>query len=204
MTSAIRYHAPTLPHPADHLICEKPLGALYKPDNTLFRVWAPTASKLTLNVYYRPYGGRPQPIPMAQNEDGSWEITLAGDCLGVYYNYRAEGSDPRFNPQRELLDPYAKAVTAYDGRCMVVDDKTPITARPAFPLSEAIIYELHLRDFTIDADGGVQRRGKYLGLTETSTHLTGRRDITTGLDHLIELGVNVIQLLPIGTFHNDA
>jgi pullulanase len=204
MTSAIRYYAPTLPHPADHLVCEKPLGAIYKPDKTLFRVWAPTASKITLNVYHRPYGGRPQPVPLARNEDGSWEITLAGDCLGVYYTYSVAGEDVRFDAKREVLDPYAKAVTAHNGRCMVVNDKTPMTPRPSFPLSEAIIYEMHLRDFTLDPDSGVQRRGKYLGLTEAHTHLTGRRDIATGLRHLVELGVNVVQLLPIGTFHSDA
>ncbi len=209
MSSLIRYHAPVLPHPADHLVCEKPLGAIYKPDKTVFRVWAPTASKLTLHVYHRPYegpyGGKPQPVPMAQNEDGSWEITLAGDCLGVYYTYRAEGIDPRFNATRELLDPYAQAVTAHDGRCIVVNNSYTVTDRPTFSIDEAIIYELHLRDFTLDPDSGIRLRGKYLSLVEqASSHLTGRRDITTGLDHLLELGVNVIQLLPIGTFHSDA
>ncbi len=205
MSSLTRYHAPVLSHPADHLVCEKPLGAIYKPDKTIFRVWAPTANKLTLNVYHRPYGGKPQPVPMAQNEDGSWEITLAGDCLGVYYTYVAAGVDARFNANRDLLDPYAKAVTSHLGCCMVVDDKTPVTERPNFPLDEAIIYELHLRDFTLDPDSGIQLRGKYLSLAEkTGSHLVGRRDIVTGLDHLVELGVNVIQLLPIGTFHSDA
>ena len=96
MTAEFRYHAPTLPHPADHLVCEKPLGALYKAEKTVFRVWAPTATKLTLNLYHAPTGGHAQPVPMAQNEDGSWEITLAGDCLGLYYTYSAAGEDAQW------------------------------------------------------------------------------------------------------------
>jgi pullulanase len=110
------------------------------------------------------------------------------------------GDDPRFDPHRELIDPYAQCVTASDGRSIVVSDKTEVADRPSFPISEACIYELHIRDFTIDPDSGIQRRGKYLGLTETGTHLTDRVDITTGLDHLIELGVNVVQLMPISEF----
>ncbi|MGH9846981.1 MAG: type I pullulanase, partial [Blastocatellia bacterium] len=128
---------------------------------------------------------------------------LLGDWRGIYYTYTAAGHDPRFNPARELIDPYARAVTAHNGRGIVVHDETPVADRPSFPISEAVIYEMHIRDFTIDPDSGIQRRGKYLGLTESHTHLTGRTDIATGLDHLVELGVNVVQLLPIGEFHND-
>ncbi len=125
---------------------------------------------------------------------------MQGDLRGMYYTYTAAGDDPRFNPHRELLDPYAECVTASDGRAIVVLDETPVADRPTFPISEAIIYEMHIRDFTIDADSGIQRRGKYLGLTESGTHLTDRVDIATGLDHLVELGVNIAQLMPISDF----
>lgn len=207
LTAPAKYHAPVLPHPADHLFSTQPLGALYTPQQTTFRVWAPTASAVLLHLYQAPTGGKAQSIELFRhhdaNWDGTWETTLSGDWLGAYYTYTATGADPRFNAKRELLDPYAKAVTAHDGRAIVVHDETPVADRPNFPISEAIIYEVHLRDFTIDPDSGVQRRGKYLGLTESGTHLTGRADIATGLEHLLELGVNVIQLLPIAEFHND-
>ena len=140
---------------------------------------------------------------MTKLDDGCWEIAVKGDQLGAYYTYSAAGEDARFDASRELLDPYAKAVTAHDGRSIVVHDETPVAERPSFPISEAVIYEMHLRDFTIDPDSGIQRRGKYLGLTEGGTHLSGRLDVTTGLDHLVELGVNVVQLLPLGEFHNN-
>ena len=195
--------AEQLAHPADAIVSTQPLGAIYSPDRTTFRVWAPTAHRVTLNIYDRPTGGSPHPMRMSKHRDGRWSATLLGDSNGIYYPYTAAWHDPRFNAKRELIDPYARAVTCHNGRAIVVHDETPVADRPTFPISEAIIYELHIRDFTIDPDCGIQRRGKYLGLTETNTHLTGRSDIETGLDHLVELGVNVVQLLPITEFHND-
>lgn len=194
---------PPLPHPADKLISSQPLGALYSSTQTTFRVWAPTADKITLNLYQSPTGGDVKRVLMNKLDDGCWEVVIEGDQLGVYYTYSAEGEDARFDASRELLDPYAKAVTNHDGRSIVVHDETPVADRPNFPISEAVIYEMHIRDFTIDPDSGIQRRGKYLGVVERDTHLTGRQDITTGLEHLVQLGVNVVQLLPLGEFHNQ-
>jgi len=193
---------PPLPHSADGMFSSQPLGALYSPTQTTFCVWAPTADKVTLNLYQSPTGGDAKRISMNKLEDGCWETVIEGDQLGAYYTYSAAGEDARFDDSRELLDPYAKAVTNHDGRNIVVHDETPVADRPNFPISEAVIYEMHIRDFTIDPDSGIQRRGKYLGLTESDTHLTGRKDIATGLEHLVELGVNVVQLLPLGEFHN--
>ena len=185
------------------MVSTEPLGAIYMPEKTLFRVWAPTAGKVRLNIYDSPSGGRPRLLTMSRYRDGTWSTMLLGDWRGIYYTYTATGRDPRFDPLRELIDPYARAVTAHNGRSIVVQDETPVADRPSFPISEAIIYETHIRDFTIDPDSGIQRRGKYLGLTEANTHLTDRSDISTGLDHLVEMGVNVVQLQPISEFHND-
>ncbi|MEW6732372.1 MAG: type I pullulanase [Acidobacteriota bacterium] len=192
-----------LAHPADTVVCTQPLGALYTPTATTFRVFAPTASKVKLRLYQTPIGGTAEVIEMKKNSDGSWETDVASDCQGRYYTYSAEGSDPSFNPARELIDPYARAVTAHDGRAIVVHDTTAIAPRPQFEPAEAIIYEMHIRDFTIDPDCGIQRRGKYLGITEAGTNLYGRPDIATGLDHLSELGINTVQIMPISEFHSD-
>jgi pullulanase len=182
------------------MVSTRPLGALYAPEKTTFRVWAPTASSVMLYLYQAPAGGTPKYFSMVKHEDGAWDAVVLGDLRGMYYTYTAAGDDPRFDPHRELLDPYAQCVTASDGRSIVVFDETEVAERPAFPTSEACIYEMHIRDFTIDPDSGIQRRGKYLGLTEVGTHLTDRIDITTGLDHLVELGINVVQLMPISEF----
>lgn len=202
-----RHSSQAAPHPADGFVSTKPLGALYSREKTVFRVWAPTASRIHLHLYSSPAGGVPRLIALEKSQDatwdGVWETTVPGDQLGVYYTCSADGKDPRFDPAREVIDPYARAVTAHDGRAIVVYDTTPIAERPTFPIEDAIIYELHLRDFTIDPDSGIQRRGKYSGLTEAGTYLTGRTDIATGIDHLVELGVNVVQLLPIGEFYTN-
>jgi pullulanase len=197
-------HTPNqLSHPADNIFSTEPLGAIYTPEQTIFRVWAPTAGKVTLKLYDSPSGGRPRLLSMSRHRDGTWSTMLLGDWRGIYYAYIASGRDPRFDLARDLIDPYAQAVTAHNGRAIVVHDETPVADRPAFPISEAVIYEMHIRDFTIDPDSGIQRRGKYLGLTEANTHLTGRVDVATGLDHLVEMGVNVVQLQPISEFAND-
>jgi pullulanase len=193
-------HSPDSQLSSPEMMSTKELGAIYRKEETVFRVWAPTAGSVVLNLYEAPVGRRAKHITMIKDYDGTWEAAVAGDLLGVYYTYSAGGDDPRFNPKRELLDPYARCVTASDGRSIVVHDETQVADRPAFPISEAVIYEMHIRDFTIDPDSGIQRRGKYLALTETGTHLTERIDVTTGLDHLVELGVNVVQLMPITEF----
>jgi pullulanase len=192
-----------LSHPADQFVSTQPLGALYTPAVTTFRVFSPTARSLQLRLYSSPMGGRARIAEMKKNNDGTWEVSVAEDCLGLYYTYTAAGDDPGFRPERELIDPYAHAVTAHNGRAIVVEDRTQVAPRPQFRPEEAIIYELHLRDFTIDPDSGVQRRGKYLGLTESGTYLHTRPDIATGLDHLSELGINTVQIMPISDFHND-
>lgn len=203
MSTARQFHSSNqLSHPADGIVTTRELGAIYAPAQTLFRVWAPTASRVTLHLYESPFGGTANLVSMRKFPDGCWEATLPGDWKGIYYTYTAAGDDPRFDPERELLDPYARCVTGHAGRAIVVHDTTPVADRPSLPLSDAILYELHLRDFTIDPDAGVQRRGKYLGLAEEATHLTHRRDIATGLAHLLDLGVTVVQLMPIHEFHS--
>src|ERR1051325_5597475 len=95
---SIDYHAQILAHPADGLFSAKPLGALYTPQQTIFRVWAPTASEVWLHYYQAPSGGQANLIELFRNDDGTWETTLGGNWLGGYYTYTAAGADPRFNP----------------------------------------------------------------------------------------------------------
>lgn len=190
-------------HPADAIVSTRPLGATYGPHATTFCVFAPTASLVELRLYTVPVRGVPRLVPMQRHRDGTWEARVQGDCNGLYYTYRCEGSDPGFDPRREVMDPYARAVTAYDGRGIVVHDETPVADRPSFPPEEAVIYEMHVRDFTVDPDSGIQRRGRYLGVAESGTRLHGRPEVTTGLDHLSELGINVVQILPVVQFCTD-
>jgi pullulanase len=184
-------------------ISDEPMGAIASPQETLFRVFAPTASKVAVLLYDQSEGGNPRVVEMVLAEKGLWEISLPEDLSGAYYTLRAEGNDSRFDPKRELIDPYSRCNTAHNGRGLIIHDETPVADRPDFGIDEAIIYELHLRDFTIDENSGVQNKGKYLGLTEEGTSMPGHPQVKTGLDHLVELGVNAVQIMPIQDFEND-
>jgi pullulanase len=188
---------------APEFYSEKEMGAIYSKAQTIFRVFAPTARTLKVVLYEQPAGGLGQGHDMAYTDNGIWELTVPGDLNGTYYTLKASGHDPVFDPSRELIDPYSRCNTAHDGRGMVVADKTPITPAPVFDISEAVIYELHVRDFTIASNSGIEFGGKYLGFTETDTRVPGDLDIRTGIDHLEDLGVNVVHVMPIQDFDND-
>jgi pullulanase len=182
---------------------DKPLGAIYSPDETVFRVFAPTATALTLKLYDQAEGGEAEVHQMKPSDGGTWELTVEGDLKGRYYTLKAEGTDPRFSPDKELIDPYSRCNTAHDGRGMVVDDDTPIAPAPVFDMSEAIIYELHIRDITIAKNSGITHGGKYIGLAEAGTVMPDHPEVKTGIDHIAELGVNVVHVMPIQDFYND-
>lgn len=180
-----------------------PMGALYTPKKTLFRVFAPTASDLKVLIYDVPAGGKGKLYEMQLMAHGIWETTVAGDLKNHYYTLKANGADTRFHPNRELIDPYSQCNTAHNGRGMIINDKTPISPAPHFDISQAVIYETHLRDLSISPDSGIKNKGKYLGAVENATIIPGHPDIKTGLDHIQELGVNVVQILPLQDFEND-
>ncbi|HVP57758.1 MAG TPA: type I pullulanase [bacterium] len=182
---------------------DKALGWTYSPGATTFRVFAPTASSVKLLLYDKPVGGAAVETGMQYAANGVWEATVAGDLKGRYYTLKAAGSDPGLGSGREVIDPYSKCNTAHDGRGLVFVDSTRVAAPPQFDVSQAIIYELHVRDFTIDPASGVKNKGKYLGFTEAGTTMPGDSTIKTGLDHLQELGVNVVHIMPIQDFEND-
>ena len=179
------------------------LGVHYTAQKSIFRLFAPTASGVTLNLYDVPSSGKAKNYSLKHKQHGVWEITVPGNLKNKYYTYCVKGSDPRFKPNHELIDPYSKSNTAHNGRGMIIDDKTPVADRPNFDISQAVIYEMHIRDLTISPNSGVKNKGKYIGLIEEATRLPGHSEITTALDHILELGVNVVQILPFQDFEND-
>ncbi|HEY3998672.1 MAG TPA: type I pullulanase [Candidatus Xenobia bacterium] len=182
----------TIPAIASLPTSTQPLGALYTPAATVFRVWAPTASQVMLHGYRLPQGGKGEVHAMARHPDGTWDYTIHRDCRGLYYTFSASGANPRFRPQDELVDPYAEAATAWNGRGIVMADRTALVPRPDFPAQDAVIYEMHVRDFTVDPAARSHHPGKFLGLVERGT--------PGGLDHLLALGINTVQLMPVQTF----
>ena len=166
------------------------LGAVYSKDKTEFKVWAPTAKKVSLKLYEKGDGDNLiETIPMKSQPKGIWFCEKTGDLNGVYYTYLIEFDD-RIN---ETVDIYAKAVGVNGNRGMIVDlkatnpDDFENDIRPIFKKeTDAIIYELHIRDLTVNEASGVLNKGKFLGLTEKGT--INESGLKTGLDHIVDLG----------------
>lgn len=178
------------------------LGAIYSKDSTEFILWAPTASAVKLLVYGKDgkdlSSSVEQKVNMVQGDKGIWTVTLNGDQNGVYYNYEVTSG----GVTNETVDPYAKAVGVNGERGMVVDlESTNPTGwelqnRPELEsVTDATIYEMHIRDFSIGEDSGITYKGKYKGVWQSGTTIPST-DIKTGIDHLKELGINTVQIMP--------
>ncbi len=182
------------------------LGLTYSQKQSSFRIWAPTATKAELLLYKEGMGGLPlQKINMQKSEAGTWITILPNDQQGKFYVFRVQINGKWSD---EVPDPYAKAVGINGKRAMVVNllntnpaggwqlEKSPVFKNA----TDAIIYELHVRDASIAANSGISHKGKYLGLTEKGTK--NSEGLTTGLDHLKELGVTHVHLLPFFDFNS--
>ena len=176
-------------------------GIFYSPDKTVFKVYAPAAYEVQLNIYDQPTGGRLQKYNLNQNRN-IWSVEISKDLKGFYYTYQVKNYGQPNGFKHELIDPYAQAVTKYNGRGIIIDDHTPVADGPDFTIDKAIIYEIHVRDFSISEDSGMKNKGKYLAFTEEGTKIPGT-EISSGTDHLTELGINTVQLLPIEDFEFD-
>jgi pullulanase len=177
------------------------LGCTYSPGETRFRLWAPTASEAAVVLYDGWDAPSGRTVPMERGERGTWTLTLPQDLHGTYYTYRVNV----LGEWLEAADPYARAVSVNGDRSVVVDLKrsnpegwdTDVKP-PLLYATDAIIYELHVRDFSIHPESGMRHKGLFLALTEENT--AAPDGTPTGLRHIRELGVTHVQLLPIFDF----
>ncbi|WP_066311074.1 type I pullulanase [Bacillus sp. FJAT-29814] len=173
------------------------LGVTYKKEETQFRLWAPTALKVKLKLR-KPSSHHSEIIKMKREERGVWAISVKGDLELSQYSYLVQVN----REWREAVDPYTKAVTANGELGVIVNfEKTNRAKIPLPPLEDAvdaIIYETHLRDFTIHCDSGVVHKGLYLGAGELNT--TEKNGKSTGLSYVKELGITHVQFLPFHDF----
>ena len=177
------------------------LGATWTPEQTTFKVWAPTADAVWVNLYESGTEGTDdliESLPMVTDVNGTWVATVEGNLNGTYYTYCVEVE----GEVREACDPYARTTGVNGKRAMVLDldstdpvgwenDKIPHTSGE---ITDAVIYELHVRDLSSDPSSGITQSGKFLGLLQTGT--TNSDGIPTGLDHIKNLGITHIHLLP--------
>lgn len=172
---------------------------VYTPGKSVFTLWAPSANKVRLNLYSSGEGGEAgEQIEMAMADDGTWRTIVNRDLKGSFYTFQIEKDG---NWLDETPGIWAKAVGINGNRAAVIDlnetnpegwesDRSPELKM----YSDIILYELHHRDFSIDPDSGIENKGKFLALTETGTQ--SPEGEATGLDHLKELGVTHIHILP--------
>ncbi len=179
------------------------LGFLYTPAATIFKLWSPPAEEAQLKIYSQGLDGSAlKTIPLKKGAQGTWTANLTGDQKGKYYTFQVKIKGAW---QNEVPDPYAVATGANGKRGMVVDlkqtnplgwnyDVKPKLQQP----TDILIYELHIRDLSSHISSGIANKGKYLGLTETKTK--SPEGLSTGLDHLKELGITHLHLLPAFDF----
>ncbi|MEM6756515.1 MAG: type I pullulanase [Planctomycetota bacterium] len=184
------------------------LGNRYTPDATTFRAWSPVADTVDLLLYATPDAQQPaRTLAMTPTGQGVWETTVEGDLHGTAYQYAYES----YGKRRIAADINAYAATPDSQRTVVIDlDRTdpngwqdtpnPRLARP----TDEIIYETHVRDFSAHNPAvPAEHRGKYLGLIHRDPGQSASGIDATGLDHLLDLGVTAVHLLPIQDFGND-
>ncbi len=184
--------------------CGNDLGLTWSPQQSFFRIWAPSAENVQLKLYPGSIEAATKIIALNRSDRGTWQAIVPGDLEGMFYTFCIH-----YNGQwlDDVPDPYAKAMGTNGKRAMIIDlaktnpaawsqDRPPSLKSPV----DAIIYELHIRDASIAPNSGINKRGKFLGLTETGTK--NKEGLATGLDHLVELGVTHIHLLPVFDFNS--
>lgn len=181
------------------------LGVQWTPEATTFRIYAPTAEAAKVLIYSKGQGGKPvMEKRFEEDTDGSWKAVTDSNLKNKFYTYRIKFQGKWLD---ETPGIYASAVGVNGERGAIVDmtetnpsgwdnDQKP----PLQNFNDIIIYELHVRDMSIDPQSGITHKGKFLGLTETGT--TGPQGEKTGLDHIAELGVTHVHILPAFDFRS--
>lgn len=187
-------------------------GATYSKSSTTWKTWSPDATAVKVKLYKTGSdneSGAGVIGEYAMTKDattGIWSTTLQGDYKDVYYTYLVTVK----GATNETQDVYSKATGVNGNRSMVVDldstdpegwntDKHVLRDNA----TESVVWEVHVRDFSISATSGVseESKGKYLAFTEGGTTLNGQAGaMSTCVDYLVEQGVNTVQLQPVYDF----
>lgn len=174
------------------------LGSFYTSKETTFKVWAPLASTVMV-VLDSPGRKYKQSHLMQKLDHGVWGISIAGDYEGWSYVYLVKN----YGYWEESVDPYSKASKLNSTASVVMDPAkvtVPMNQYPidTLPMDQAIIYELHVRDFSINPADGFIHKGKFLAFGQSG--LVNAAGDPIGLDYLKSLGITHVQLMPIFDF----
>lgn len=170
-------------------LSELTLGYQYQNSQTTFNAFAVLANGVDVVIYENDASHQYTVYPMQQVDDNIWRVSINGDLAGVFYNYRIT----RGVHQLICSDPYAFSSSVNSKRSCVIDldaitEVVPDTPHSAVGIERAVIYETHIRDFTVGR-AGVSNPGKYVGVAQGD-----------GLDYLVNLGITHIHFLPLQDF----
>lgn len=179
------------------------LGVFWTPEKTTIKIWAPTAKMVEFRLYKDGLTGEAfHKTQLQATGDGTWSTVLMGDYEGRFYTFRINDGEWL----AETPDMYARCVGVNGKRGIIFNpqktnpenwqnDQGPELKK----FTDAVIYETHVRDFSISESSGIQHKGKFLGFTEEKTKTPG--GAATGLSHLKELGITHVHLLPVYDFY---
>lgn len=178
------------------------LGVFWTPEKTSVKIWAPTAQMVELRLYKDGVRGEAfHKTNLQKVENGAWATVLPGDYEGKYYTFRVNDGG------------WLDEVPGPDARCVGLNGKRGQIYNPAATnpkewandrpprynsFTDVVLYETHVRDFSIAPNSGIEQKGKFLGFTETNTFSPA--GMKTGLSHLKELGITHVHLLPVNDF----
>ncbi len=184
---------------ASYPVYDGELGLTIANGSADFRIWAPTATAVKLRVYDQARGGKPvTTLDMTKSEAGTWTACISPVPYGKFYTFQILDNEKWL---AETPGIWAKAVGINGQRAAIIDfastnpdgwatDKGPEVKS----INDAILYEMHHRDFSIHPNSGVANKGKFLALTEKGT--ISPDSLATGIDHLKDLGITHVHILP--------
>ena len=172
---------------------------VYMGDKTEFSVWSPDSEAATLRLYHSASDEAAfQTVEMKlSKKDGLWKAAVKEDVKGAFYTFSVKRNG-EWLPETAGISAKAVGVNGWRGAVVDWTETNPEgwaeDKSPEIKPSDIIVYEMHHRDFSIHETSGVQNKGKYIALTEEGTK--NPDGLATGIDHLKEIGVTYIQLLP--------
>lgn len=172
----------------------------YSPEATTFMLWAPTADEVRVMLFDKGEQSAPtEMVRLKQDKEGTWRGVASGDYLDKFYAFNVKvngkwlGETPGINARAVGINGKRAAIINRFATDPIGWDKD---VRPEFKLpTDMVIYEMHHRDFSIHESSGIDHKGKYLALTESRKSIPDGY-LSTGIDHLVDLGVTHVHLLP--------
>ncbi|MDR1348719.1 MAG: type I pullulanase [Prevotellaceae bacterium] len=179
------------------------LELTYSHECSKFRFWSPAAESVRLNIYDEAISSKPvDTCRMQPDKNGTWVYEAYGDLKGKFYTFQVKINDGWL---AETPGIWAKSTGVNGNRAAIIDfsetnpDNWENDKKPELKnFADIIIYEIHVRDFSVSPTSGMLNRGKFLSFTESGT--LSPEGETTGIDHLKELGVTHVHLLPVFDF----